>query len=164
MSTSFSRSAGSMATRKVIGWSLPRTLPTWANPRSESARDTRSTADVSTRNVSTRVPGPNTRAMDAESLAGGGAGFWTASKRKGRRIATSELEADAEAHDFALADARRVAHDFVVALERRVPGGLVRQAKRGEAPRERPVTRHPGRHGSLRVVTLVARERVELLG
>src|SRR6266571_2129801 len=73
MSTSLRRSAGSIATRKVIGWSLPSTLPTPAKPSSESARDTRSTRTVSTSSVSTRVPGPNTRAIEAASLAGGDA-------------------------------------------------------------------------------------------
>src|SRR5581483_6621709 len=36
MSTSFSRFSGPTATRNVIGWSLPRTLPTAAKPSRES--------------------------------------------------------------------------------------------------------------------------------
>src|ERR1041384_713196 len=62
MSTALRWSVGSMATRKVIGWSLPSTLPTAAKPSSESARETRSTLAVSTRSVSTRAPEPNNRA------------------------------------------------------------------------------------------------------
>src|SRR5256712_3533371 len=100
MSTSLRRSAGSIATRKVIGWSLPSTLPTAAKPSSESARDTRSTRTVSTSRVSTRVPDPNNRAIAAPSFAGGAAGFCTVSRRTASASVTSKLVSDAQAQHF----------------------------------------------------------------
>src|SRR6266851_5647763 len=144
MSTSLRRSAGSMATRNVIGWSLPSTFPMAAKPSSESARDTRSTLTVSTRSVSARAPGPNTRAIEAATFAGGAAGVCTASRTSASAMLTSELVAHAEAQDFELAHARRVAQQLVVALERGVPGGFVGEAERRDAARQRPVPRHAG--------------------
>src|SRR6266571_4083600 len=152
MSTSLRRSAGSIATRKVIGWSLPSTLPTAANPSSVSARDTRSTAVVSMGSVSTRASGPNSRAIEAATLLGGA---WT--------VFTSELVADAEAQHLVLARAGRVAEQLVVALERGVPRGLVREAEGGDAAGERRLLRDPGGDVGLRIVALVAHERLELL-
>src|SRR6266702_2430900 len=140
MSTSLRRSAGSIATRKVIGWSLPSTLPTAANPSSVSARDTRSTAVVSMGSVSTRASGPNSRAIEAATLWGGA---WT--------VITSELVADAKAQHL------------VLALERGVPGGLVREAEGGDAPGERRLLCDPGGDVGLRIVALVAHKRIELV-
>src|ERR1051325_884413 len=136
MSTSLRRSSGPTATRNVIGWSLPITLPTAANPSNESSRETRSTVVVSTRIVSLRTPEPKMRASEAASLAGGAAGCCVASRRTASPARTSELVAEAEAQDLVLADAGRVADQLVIALERRVPGGLVREAERGDAARQ----------------------------
>src|SRR5712692_7272913 len=163
ISTSLRRSAGSMATRNVIGWSLPSTFPMAANPSSESARDTRTTLTVSTRSVSARAPGPYTRAIEAATFAGAG-GVCTASRSSASAMLTSELVAHAEAQDCELAHARRVAQQLVVALERGVPGGFVSEAERRDAARQRPVPRHAGGDARLGVVTLVADEGVELLG
>src|SRR6266853_28783 len=164
ISTSLRRSTGSMATRKVIGWSLPSTFPMAAKPSRESARDTRSTLTVSTRNVSARAPAPNTRAIEAATFAGGAAGDCAASRSSASAMLTSELVADAEAQHFELAHAGRVAQQLVVALERGVPGGFVGEAERRDAARQRAVPRHAGGDARLGVVTLVPEERVELLG
>src|SRR6266849_9094552 len=167
MSTSLRRSAGSMATRNVIGWSLPSTFPMAAKPSSESARDTRSTLTVSTRSVSARAPGPNTRAIEAATFAGGATGAGgdcAASRSSASAMLTSELVAHAEAQHFELAHAGRVAQQLVVALERGVPGGFVGEAERRDAARQRAVPRHAGGDARLGVVTLVPEERVELLG
>src|SRR5437867_3297757 len=163
MSTSFSRSATSMATRNVIGWSFPSTLPTWAKPRSESPRETRSTRALSTRNVSERASGPKRRAIEAASFAGGAAGFWAVKRSSVSAITTSELIADAQAQHVILAHAGRVAHQLIVSLEGDVPRRLVRQAHRGDPPRERWVARHAGRDVGLRVVALVTSERAQPL-
>src|SRR2546422_4914693 len=130
MSTSLRRFAGSIATRKVMGWSFPMTLPTWAKPSSESPAEIRSTAALSTWSVSTRACGPNSRTMEAATLVGGGA--WI----------MSELIPDAETQHVGRAGPGLVAQQLVVALERRVVGRLVRETERGDAPRERLV---PGR-------------------
>src|SRR2546428_341081 len=131
MSTSLRRSVGSMATRKVIGWSLPSTLPTAAKPSSESARDTRSTLTVSTRSVSTRAPGPNSRAIEAATFAGGAAGLCAASRRSASASVTLELVADAEAQHLGLARAAR-------AGEEEPPG-----SRKGPAPDGRLRARRP---------------------
>src|SRR5690348_5470527 len=163
MSTSFSRSAASMATRKVIGWSFPSTLPTWAKPRSESPRETRSTRALSTRNVSKRASGPKRRAIEAATFAGGAAGFCAVKRSSVSAITTSELIADAQAQHVILAHAGRVAHQLIVSFEGDVPRRLVRQAHRRDPPRERWVARHAGRDVGLRVVALVTSERLQLL-
>src|SRR2546426_3182429 len=110
MSTSFSRFAGSIATRNVIGWSFPMTFPTWAKPSSESPVEIRSTAALSTWSVSTRACGPNSRAREAASLPGGACAAapgvatsdpsvqHTTAARRARIM--SELIPDAETHDF----------------------------------------------------------------
>src|SRR5689334_13993697 len=168
MSTSLRRSSGPTATRNVIGWSLPITLPTAANPSNESPRETRSTVVVSTRSVSLRAPEPKMRASEAASLAGGATGCCGARRTTTRSVArlgrTSELVADAEAQHLVLTDAGGVADQLVIALERRVPGGLVREAEGGDAARERGVPGDPWRHLGLRVVALVAHKGAELLG
>src|SRR6266568_411241 len=146
MSTSLRRSVGSMATRKVIGWSLPSTLPTAAKPSSESARETRSTLAVSTRSVSTRAPEPNNRAIDAATLAGGAAGFCAVTQHLG------------------LAYTGCVAKQRIVPLERGVPGGLVGDSEGRDAAGQRAVPRHASGNARLSVVALVAEEGVELLG
>src|SRR5713226_7698833 len=151
MSTSFSRFAGSIATRKVIGWSFPMTLPTWAKPSSESPAEIRSTAALSTWSVSTRARGPNSRAMEAATLVGGA---WI----------MSELIPDAETQDLGFACPGLVAQQLVVALERRVVGRLVGETERRDAPRERLVPGRAGGNSGLRIVTLVPHERVQLLG
>src|SRR5256712_12587357 len=156
MSTSLRRSVGSMATRKVIGWSLPSTLPTAAKPSSESARDTRSTLTVSTRSVSTRAPGPNSRAIEAATFAGGAAGLCAASRRSASASVTLELVADAEAQHLGLARAGRVAEQLIVPLEGGIPGGLVGDAQRRDAARQRPVPRYAGGDARLGGVALVA--------
>src|SRR5256885_4408018 len=125
MSTSLRPFAGSIATRKVMGWSFPMTLPTWAKPSSESPAEIRSTAALSTWSVSTRACGPNSRTMEAATLVGGGA--WI----------MSELIPDAETQHVGRAGPGLVAQQLVVALERRVVGRLVRETERGDAPRER---------------------------
>src|SRR2546426_4028005 len=163
MSTSLRRSVGSMATRKVIGWSLPKTFPMAAKPSSESARDTRNTLTVSTRSVSARAPGPNSRAIEAATFAGGAAGDCAVSRRSASASVTSELVADAEAQQLGLARAGRVTKRLIVALERGVPGGFVGDAQRRDAARQRPVPRHAGGDARLGVVALVADEGVELL-
>src|SRR5947208_2866541 len=162
MSTSLRRSVGSMATRKVIGWSLPSTLPTAAKPSSESARDTRSTLTVSTRSVSTRAPGPNSRAIEAPTLAGGAAGCCAVSRRTASASVTSELVADAEAQHLELARTGGVAEQRIVSLERGVPGGLVGDAQRRDATRQGPVPRRAGGDARLGVVALVADEAIQL--
>src|SRR2546426_929348 len=96
MSTSLRRFAGSIATRKVMGWSFPMTLPTWAKPSSESPAEIRSTAALSTWSVSTRACGPNSRTMEAATLVGGGA--WI----------MSELIPDAETQHVGRAGVARV--------------------------------------------------------
>src|SRR6266567_4240523 len=164
MSTSLRRSAGSIATRKVIGWSLPSTLPTPAKPSSESARDTRSTRTVSTSSVSTRVPGPNTRAIEAANFAGGAAGVCTVSRRTASASVTSKLVSDAQAQHFRFARAGRVAQQPIVSLECDVPGGLVGDTHRRDAARQSPVPRQAGGDARMGVVALVAEEGVELLG
>src|SRR3989475_2716836 len=135
MSTSLRRFAGSIATRKVMGWSFPMTLPTWAKPSSESPAEIRSTAALSTWSVSTRACGPNSRTMEAATLVGGGA--WI----------MSELIPDAETQHVGRAGPGLVAQQLVVALERRVVGRLVRETERGDAPRERLVPGRAGGHG-----------------
>src|SRR2546425_538229 len=164
MSTSLRRSVGSMATRNVIGWSLPSTLPTAAKPSSESARETRSTLAVSTRSVSTRAPGPNSRAIDAVTLAGGAAGFCAVTRSAASASVMSELVTDAEAQHLGLAHAGCVAKQLIVPLERGVPGRLVGDAEGRDAAGQRPVPRHAGRDARVGVVALVAEEGVELLG
>src|SRR3989442_8349184 len=144
MSTSLRRSVGSMATRKVIGWSLPSTLPTAAKPSSESARETRSTLAVSTRSVSTRAPGPNSRAIDAAILAGGAAGFCAVTRSAASASVMSELVTDAEAQHLGLAHAGCVAKQRIVPLERGVPGGFVGDAEGRDAAGQRAAPRHPG--------------------
>src|SRR2546426_262512 len=139
MSTSLRRSVGSMATRKVIGWSLPSTLPTAAKPSSTSARDTRSTLTVSTRSVSTRAPDPNSRAIEAATLAGGAAGCCAVSRRTVSASVTSELVADAEPQHLELARTGGVAEQLIVSLERRVRGG----GGEGRAPGGRQTPRPP---------------------
>src|SRR5206468_4006955 len=125
-----------MATRKVIGWSLPSTLPTAAKPSSESARDTRSTLGVSTCSVSTRAPGPNSRAIDAVTCAGGAPEVCALSSNSASARLTSKLVADAEAQHLGLARPGRVAQQPIVPLERGVPSGLVGDAHGSH--RERP--------------------------
>src|SRR5437667_164656 len=164
MSTSLRRSVGSTATRKVIGWSLPSTLPTAAKPSSESARDTRSTLPLSTCSVSTRAPGPNSRAIDAATFAGGPPGVCAVSSNSASARFTSKLVADAEAQHLALARPGRVAQQPIVPLERRVPGGLVGDTHCRDPARQGPVPRHAGGDARLGVVALVADECVELLG
>src|SRR2546426_2015737 len=164
MSTSLRRSVGSMATRKVIGWSLPSTFPMAAKPSSESARDTRSTLTVSTRSESTRAPGPNSRAIEAVTFAGGAAGDCAVSRSTASATVTSELVAHAEAQHLELARAGRVAKQLIVALERRVPRGFVGDAQRRNAARQRAVSCHAGGHAPLGVVALVAAEGGEPLG
>src|SRR5258708_8013539 len=146
MSTSLRRSAGSVATRKVIGWSLPSTFPIAAKPRSESARDTRSTLTVSTRSVSARAPGPNSRAIEAAIFAGGAAGVCAVRRRTASASVTSKLVTDTEAQHLELARAGRVAKQLIVALERGVPGGFVGDAERRDAAGPRPIPRHPRAH------------------
>src|SRR5256884_94457 len=145
MSTSLRRSVGSTATRKVIGWSLPSTLPTAAKPSSESARETRSTLAVSTRSVSTRAPGPNSRAIDAVTLAGGAAGFCAVTRSAASASVMSELVTDAEAQHLGLAHAGCVAKQLIVPLERGVPGRLVGDTERRDAAGDGPAPRLPGR-------------------
>src|SRR5256712_13424076 len=152
MSTSLRRFAGSIATRKVMGWSFPMTLPTWAKPSSESPAEIRSTAALSTWSVSTRACGPNSRTMEAAALVGGGA--WI----------MSELIPDAETQHVGRAGPGLVAQQLVVALERRVVGRLVRETERGDAPRERRVPGRAGGNGGPCIVPLVPHERGELLG
>src|SRR5437667_95191 len=152
MSTSLRRFAESIATRKVMGWSFPMTLPTWAKPSSESPAEIRSTAALSTWSVSTRACGPNSRTMEAATLVGGGA--WI----------MSELIPDAETQHVGRAGPGLVAQQLVVALERRVVGRLVRETERGDAPRERLVPGRAGGNGGLRIVPLVPHERVQLVG
>src|ERR1700704_6108965 len=164
MSTSLRRSVGSMATRNVMGWSLPSTFPTAAKPTSESARDTRSTVTVSTRKVSVRAPGPNTRAIEAASFAGGAAGNCPTSRRSASAMLTSELIAHAEAQHLELARAGRVAQQLIVALERGIPGGFVGEAERRDAARQGAVSGHAGGDARLGVVALMAEEGVEPLG
>src|SRR2546428_762366 len=164
MSTSLRRSVGSMATRKVIGWSLPSTLPTAAKPSSESARDTRSTRTVSTSRVSTRVPDPNNRAIAAPSFAGGAAGVCTGSRRTASASVTSKLVSDAQAQHFRFARASCVAQQPIVSLECDVPSGLVGETHRRDTARQSPVPRQAGGDARLGVVALVTDERVELLG
>src|SRR5256886_4817760 len=159
MSTSLRRSVGSMATRKVIGWSLPSTLPTAAKPSSESARDTRSTLTVSTRSVSTRAPGPNSRAIEAASFAAGAAGLCDVSRRSASASVTLELVADAEAEHLGLARAGRVAEQLIVPLEGGIPGGLVGDAQRRDAARQRPVPRYAGGGARPGVVAVLAGAR-----
>src|SRR2546425_3945309 len=151
MSTSLRRFAGSIAARKVMGWSFPMTLPTWAKPSSESPAEIRSTAALSTWSVSTRACGPNSRAMEAATLVGGA---WI----------TLELIPDAETQDVGFACPGLVAQQLVVALERRVVGRLVRETERRDAARERLVPGRAGGNGGLRIVTLVPHERAQLLG
>src|SRR6266850_2236861 len=164
MSTSLRWSVGSVATRKVIGWSLPSTFPIAAKPRSESARDTRSTVTVSTRSVSARAPGPNSRAIEAAIFAGAAAGVCAVRRRTAIASVTSKLVTDTEAQHLELARAGRVAKQLIVALERGVPGGFVGDAERRDAAGQRPVPRHARGHARLGVVALVAEEGVELLG
>src|SRR5881392_887449 len=164
MSTSLRRSVGSTATRKVIGWSLPSTLPTAAKPSSESARETRSTLAVSTRRVSTRAPGPNSRAIDAVTLAGGAAGFCAVTRSAASASVMSELVTDAEAQHLGLAHAGCVAKQCIVPLERGVPGRLVGDAERRDAAGQRPVPRHAGRDARLGVVALAEEESAERRG
>src|SRR2546426_6578839 len=152
MSTSLRRFAGSIATRKVMGWSFPMTLPTWAKPSSESPAEIRSTAALSTWSVSTRACGPNSRTMEAATLVGGGA--WI----------MSELIPDAETQHVGRAGPGLVAQQLVVALERRVVGRLVRETERGDAPRERRVPGRAGGNGGLCIVPPLAHQRGELLG
>src|SRR5256886_14062239 len=140
------------------------TLPTAANPSSESPCQTRSTVVVSTPSVSVRVPGPKIRASEAASLAGGAAGCCAASRRSASPTLTSELVADAEAQHLVLTRAARVAKPLVVTLERRVPSGLVCEAQRGDAAREGGVPRDAGGNVGLGVVALVAHEGAEPLG
>src|SRR5437762_4330908 len=164
MSTSLRRSVGSTATRKVIGWSLPSTLPTAAKPSSESARDTRSSLPLSTCSVSTRAPGPNSRAIDAATFAGGPPGVCAVSSNSASARFTSKLVADAEAQHLALARPGRVAQQPIVPLERRVPGGLVGDTHCRDPARQGPVPRHAGGDARLGVVSLVGDECGELLG
>src|SRR5881396_3160674 len=164
MSTSLSRSVGSMATREVIGWSLPSTLPTAAKPSSESARETRSTLAVSARSVSTRAPGPNSRAIDAATLAGGAAGFCAVTRSAASASVMSELVTNAEAQHLGLAYTGCVAKQCIVPLERGVPGRLVGDSEGRDATGQRAVPRHAGGNARLGVVALVAEEGVELLG
>src|SRR2546426_9818682 len=163
MSTSLRRSVGSMATRKVIGWSLPSTLPTAAKPSSESARETRSTLAVSTRSVSTRAPGPNSRAIDAATLAGGAAGFCAVTRSAASASVMSELVTDAEAQHLGLAHAGCVAKQRIVPLERGVPGRLVGDTERRDAAGPRPRPRHARRGAQLGVVARVAVGGAEVL-
>src|SRR5206468_5897561 len=106
-----------------------------------------------------RTPGPTRRRPfpAAPPAAGPRAGA-------GRAPRSSELEADAEAQHVVLSRSGGIAHELVVALERRVPRRLVRQTEGGDPARERAVARHPRRDVRLRVVALVAEERVQLLG
>src|SRR5882762_7928420 len=134
-----------------------------AKPSSESPRDTRSTLTVSTRSVSARVPGPNTRASEAASFAGGAPGDCAASSSASAML-TSELVAHAEAQHSELAHAGRIAQQLIVALERGVPGGFVGEAEGGDAARQGAVPRHARGDARLGVVAFVAQEGVELLG
>src|SRR3989475_7404267 len=152
MSTSLRRFAGSIATRKVMGWSFPMTLPTWAKPSSESPAEIRSTAVLSTWSVSTRACGPNSRTMEAATLVGGGA--WI----------MSELIPDAETQHVGRAGPGLVAQQLVVALERRVVGRLVRETERGDAPRERLVPGRAGGDGGPRLLPPVPPQPLQLLG
>src|SRR2546427_8859681 len=152
MSTSLRRFAGSIATRKVMGWSFPMTLPTWAKPSSESPAEIRSTAALSTWSVSPRACGPNSRTMEAATLVGGGA--WI----------MSELIPDAETQHVGRAGPGLVAQQLVVALERRVVGRLVRETERGDAPRERRVPGRAGGNGGLCIVPPLPPESGQLLG
>src|SRR3989475_5513631 len=173
MSTSFSRFAGSIATRNVIGWSFPMTFPTWAKPSSESPVEIRSTAALSTWSVSTRAGGPNSRAREAASLAGGACAAapgaatsapsvqHTTAARRARIM--SELIPDAETHDFGFACPGLVAQQLIIALERGVVGRLVGETERRDAPRQRLVPGCAGGNGGLRVVTLVPPQRGQLL-
>src|SRR2546428_7029606 len=156
MSTSLRRSVGSMATRKVIGWSLPTTWPTAAKPSSESARDTRSTRAVSTCSVSTRTPGPNSRAIDAATFAGGAPGVCAVSSNSASARLTSKLVADAEAQHLGLARPGRVAQQPIVALERGVPGGLVGDTHRRDPARQGPFPHHAGGAAPPAVVAVLA--------
>src|SRR5438046_4862197 len=156
MSTSLRRSVGSTATRKVIGWSLPSTLPTAAKPSSESARDTRSTLPLSTCSVSTRAPGPNSRAIDAATFAGGPPGVCAVSSNSASARFTSKLVADAEAQHLALARPGRVAQQPTLPLEGRVPGGLGGEDQCGDAARQGPVARDDGVAGQVRVVAVAS--------
>src|SRR5256885_9989546 len=151
MSTSLRRFAGSIATRKVIGWSFPMTFPTWAKPSSESPAEIRSTAALSTWSVSTRACGPNSRAMEAATLVGGA---WI----------TLELIPDAETQNVGFAGPGLVAQQLVVALERRVVGRLVRETERGDAPRERLVPGRAGGNGGPRILPPVPPQSGPLLG
>src|SRR3989454_2936371 len=174
MSTSFSRFAGSIATRNVIGWSFPMTFPTWAKPSSESPVEIRSAAALSTWSVSTRACGPNSRAREAASLAGGACAAapgvatsapsvqHTTAARRARIM--SELIPDAETHDFGFACPGLVAQQLVITLERRVVGRLLGETECRDAPRQRLVPGCAGGNGGLRVVPLVPHERVQLLG
>src|SRR6266566_1970116 len=125
MSTSLRPFAGSIATRKVMGWSFPMTLPTWAKPSSESPAEIRSTAALSTWSVSTRACGPNSRTMEAATLVGGGA--WI----------MSELIPDAETQHVGRAGrglgAEQERADIVAGIgrEQRDRGGERARPKRG---------------------------------
>src|SRR2546428_13660467 len=156
MSTSLRRSVGSMATRKVIGWSLPAAWPTAAKRGTVSAGDTGSAQAVSTCSVSTRTPGPNSRAIDAATFAGGAPGVCAVSSNSASARLTSKLVADAEAQHLGLARPGRVAQQPIVALERGVPGGLVGDTHRRDAARQGPVPHHAGGGARPGVVALVA--------
>src|SRR5437870_3407936 len=174
MSTSRSRFAGSIATRNVIGWSIPMTFPTWAKSSSESPVEIRSTAALSTWSVSARACGPNSRAREAASLAGGACaaapGVATSAPSvqhttAARRVRImSELIPDDETHDVGFACPGLVAQQLIIAFERRVVGRLVGETERRDAPRQRLVPGCAGGNGGLRVVPLVPHERVQLLG
>src|SRR5438445_11782430 len=173
MSTSRSRFAGSIATRNVIGWSFPMTFPTWAKPSSESPVEIRSTAALSTWSVSARACGPNSRAREAASLAGGACAAapgvatsapsvqHTTAARRARIM--SELIPDAETHDFGFACPGLVAQQLIIALERGVVGRLVGETESRDAPRQGLIPGRAGGNGGLRIVTLVPHERVQLL-
>src|SRR5436309_8044534 len=134
-----------------------------AKPSSESARETRSTLTVSTRSVSARAPGPNSRAIEAVTFAGGAVGDCATSSRTANASVTSELVTDPEAQHFGLPRPRRIAKQLIVTLERGVPGGLVGDAERRDAACQRPVSGHADGDARLGVVALVTDERVELL-
>src|SRR5919206_2754112 len=138
---SFSVLAESIATRKVIGWSFPLTLRTWANPSSAPALEILRTRAESTLRVSTVVLGPKIRSTDSASFFCGA--DWARPTEGEQSITVArataaplrlELIPNAKAQQLTVSQTRLSALQLVVAFEHHVIEWLIGQSEGGYPP------------------------------
>src|SRR3954451_364604 len=163
-----------MATRNVIGWSLPLTFRTWAKPSRLEPWEIRRTDAVSTFTVSTCRALPKIRWRDSATFLGGA--DWahrdparSASSRPAPApILTSapdlELVPHPQAQQLPLRQPRLGPLELIVSLEHYVVYRLVGETESSGPPGERLILDHTGGDIGLGIVLLITQKCVQPLG